>query len=112
MVAIEEKGRRREEARLQTKVRREQAQQRRIVKDLEKARKEKERGQQEVEKESRMAFKARWTKDAIRQVGERLQDLVKNPPPRAPSDYIAPYLGNLPPICKTRGGHSLGGVAI
>ena len=101
VVAMEEKGRRREEARVQTEVHREQAQQRRIVKDQERARKEKERGQREVEKESRMAFKARWTKEAIRQAGERLQDLVKNPPPRVAGDYIAPYLGNLLPIYKS-----------
>ena len=71
------------------------------MKEQERARKEKERAQREVEKESRIAFKARWTKEAIRQAGERLQDLVKNPPPRAPGDYIAPYLGNLPSICKS-----------
>ena len=32
--------------------------------------------------------------------GERMQQLVKNPPPPAPGDYIAPYLGIISPICK------------
>ena len=100
-MAMEEKGGRREEARVQIEVHKEQAQQRRRMKEQERARKKKERVQREVEKESRMAFKARWTKEAIRQTGERLQDLVKNPPPRAPRDYIAPYLGNLLPIYKS-----------
>ena len=63
-------------------------------------RKNLERAEREVHKESRLAFKAQWSKDAIRQAGERMQDLMKNPPPPAPGDYIAPYLGNLPPLCK------------
>ena len=43
-----------------------------------------ERAEREAHKESRLAFKARWSKEAIRQAGERMQDLVKNPPPPGP----------------------------
>ena len=59
-----------------------------------------ERAEREAQKESSVAFKARWSKEAIRQAGERMQELVKNPSPPAPGDYIAPYLGILPPIYK------------
>ena len=63
-------------------------------------RKNLERGEREVHKELRLTFKARLSKEAIRQAGERMQDLVKNPPLPAPGDYIAPYLGILPLVCK------------
>ena len=56
--------------------------------------------QQEADKLARKAFRARWSKEAIRSAGQRLQELIKNPPPRTPTDYIAPFLGILPPICK------------
>ena len=45
-----------------------------------------ERAEREAQKESRVAFKARWTKEAIRQAWEHIQELVKNPPPSAPGD--------------------------
>ena len=100
IAAMEEKSRRREEARVQAEIHREQAQQRRQEKEEEKMQKNLDKAEQEAHKESRLAFKARWSKDAIRQTGESMQDLVKNPPPPAPGDYIVPYLGNLPPLCK------------
>ena len=100
IAAMEEKSRRREEAHVQTQIHREQAQQRRASKEEEKLRKNLERAEREAHKESRLAFKARWSKEAIRQAEERMQDLVKNPPPPTAGDYIAPYLGILPPVCK------------
>ena len=63
-------------------------------------RKDVERAEREAQKELRLAFKVRWTKEAIWQTGECMQQLMKNPPPPAPGDYIASYLGILPPICK------------
>ena len=101
VATMAEKTRCREEARLQSDLRRDQAQARRRQKEEERLRKDTERAEREMQKEARLTFKTRWTKDAIRQAGERMQQLVKNPPPPAPGDYIAPYLGNLPRICKT-----------
>ena len=92
IAAMEEKSQRHEEACIQTQICREQAQQGRQEKEEEKIRKNLERAEQEAHKELRLAFKARWSKDAIHQAGERMQDLVKNPPPSAPGDYIVSYL--------------------
>ena len=100
VAAMAKKARRREEARVQSDLRRDQAQARRRHKEEEKLRKNAERANREAQKEARLAFKARWTKEAIRQAGERMQQLVKNPPLPAPGDYIAPYLGNLSRIYK------------
>ena len=100
IATLEEKSRRREEVQVQTQICREQAQQCRREKEEEKLRKNLERAKREAQKESRAVFKARWSKEAIRQAGERMQDLIKNPPLPAPGDNIAPYLGILPPICK------------
>ena len=86
ITAMEEKSCRCEEARVQTQIRREQAQHRRREKEEEKVLKNLERVEREAQKESHVAFKARWSKEVICQVGERMQDLVKNPPPLAPGD--------------------------
>ena len=82
----------------------EQVQQHCQEKEHDRARRELERVQWEAKKESHVAFKVRWT-EAIREAGERMQELIKNPLPRAHialhhCDYIAPFLGILPSICK------------
>lgn len=101
IVAMQKKADRREAARIEAEQRRHEAERRKVEKQAEKKRKEVEKLQHEAEKQARKEFRARWSTEAIRSAGTRLQELVKNPPPRTPTDYVAPFLGNLPAICKT-----------
>ena len=98
---MEVKAKRKQEALVEAARRREEASWRRSARDMEKQRKEQEKAQKVGEACARENFRQQWTTEAIREAGERMQYLMKNPPPLPPlGSRVAPFCGYLRPICK------------
>ena len=98
---MELKAKKREEALVEAARRREETSNRRAARVLEKERKDKEKAQKAAEARTKENLCQQWTTEAIREVGERLQYLIKNPRPfPPPGSRIAPFCGILPAICK------------
>ena len=54
-----------------------------------------------AESSAKELFRQQWSSDAIKEARERLQYLLKNPPPLLPvGSCIAPFCSFFPPICK------------
>ena len=80
--------------------RREEAYGRRSAWEMEKQCKEQEKAQKAAEAGARENFR-QWTTEVIREAGERMQFLMKNPPSLPPpGSRVAPFCGYLLPICK------------
>ena len=98
---MEVKAKRKQEALVEVARRREEAGRRRSAQEMEKHRKEQEKAQKAGEACARENFRQQWTTEAIREKRERMQYLMKNPPPLPPpGSRVAPFCGYLLPICK------------
>ena len=98
---MEAKARRREEARREAEQWKVEVACRQALHDVEKRHKLVEEEAHATDAYSKELFRQQWTTDAIKEVGERLQRLIKNPSPLPPyGSCIAPSYGYLPTICK------------
>ena len=95
------KAQKREEAKQESMRRKEEVDRRRAEQDIQRRQKEVQKRARAAEAQAKEAFRQAWTKDAIQEARERLQRLIRNPPPLPPSgSRIAPFCGYLPSICK------------
>ena len=98
---MEVKAKRKEEALVEAARSREEASRRRSAREMEKQRKEQKKVEKAREARARENFRQQWTTEAIGEAGERMQYLMKNPPPLPPPESrVAPFCGYLLPICK------------
>ena len=89
---MELKVQRKEEATCEAARRKELAAQKQLLRDAEQQRKEEDKCREAEEARVREAFRQCWTKEAIRESGERLQALMCNPPPLPPpGSQIVPF---------------------
>ena len=81
---MELKAKKKEDALVEAARRREEACNRHAARALEKERKDREKAQKAAEALAKENFRQQWTTEAIREAGERLQYLIKNPGPLPP----------------------------
>ena len=81
---MELKAKRKQDALVEAASHKEEASWRRSAQEMEKQHKEWEKAQKAVEAHARENFRQQWTKEAIKEVGEHMQFLMKNPPPLPP----------------------------